>query len=76
MLDQKQFTLKQLRGLSGLSQKELASRVGVSDKTIQNYENGHAALSDAPYSRIKAIAKALDVSVDDIFLEHTSEKPN
>lgn len=68
MLDQKQFSLKQLRGLSGMSQKELADKIGVTERTIGNYENVDGKLADAPYSRIKAIAAALDVSVDDIFL--------
>ncbi|MBQ9066928.1 MAG: helix-turn-helix transcriptional regulator [Clostridia bacterium] len=32
--------LKNLRTLEGMTQQQLASRVGVSTRTIQNYENG------------------------------------
>ena len=38
MLDQKQFTLKQLRNLSGMSQEELGEAVGLTARTIGTYE--------------------------------------
>lgn len=68
MLDQKQFTLKQLRRLSGMSQEELGEAVGLTSRTIGTYENDLDSLKNVSYAKLQEIAKALDVSVDDIFL--------
>lgn len=68
MLDQKQFTLKQLRRLSGMSQEELGDAVGLTSRTIGTYEKDINALKNVSYAKLQEIAKALDISVDDIFL--------
>ena len=68
MLDQKQFTLKQLRNLSGMSQEELGEAVGLSSRTIGTYEKDVNSLKKVSYAKLQEIAKALDVSVDNIFL--------
>lgn len=68
MLDQKQFTLKQLRGLAEMSQEELAEKIGVTARTIGAYESNPDNLRKASYQKLRAIAEALDVSVDNIFL--------
>ena len=68
MLDQKQFTLKQLRNLSGMSQEDLGEAVGLSSRTIGTYEKDVISLRNASYAKLQEIAKALDVSVDNIFL--------
>lgn len=68
MLDQKQFTLKQLRRLSGMSQEELGEAVGLTSRTIGTYENDLDSLKNVSYAKLQEIAKALDVSVNDIFL--------
>lgn len=68
MLDQKQFTLKQLRNLSGMSQEELGEAVGLSSRTIGTYEKDINSLKNVSYAKLQDIAKALDVSVDNIFL--------
>lgn len=68
MLDQKQFTLKQLRRLSGMSQEELGDAVGLTSRTIGTYEKDINALKNVSYGKLQEIAKALDISVDDIFL--------
>ena len=68
MLDQKQFTLKQLRNLSGMSQEELGEAVGLSSRTIGTYEKDINSFKNVSYAKLQEIAKALDVSVDNIFL--------
>lgn len=68
MLDQKQFTLKQLRRLSGMSQEELGEAVGLTSRTIGTYEKDVTALKNVSYAKLQEIAKALDISVDNIFL--------
>ena len=73
MLDQKQFTLKQLRMLAGLSQEELGKAIGVTSRTIGAYEADVEKLKNISYHRLMSIADVLDVSVDDIFLGDTSD---
>lgn len=68
MLEQKQYTLKQLRRLAGITQEELGKRVGLTARTIGSYENDIDKLRNTPFQKIKELADALDVSVDDIFL--------
>lgn len=47
------------RRASGVSQLDLANRVGVSVSTVSNWERG---VSDAPISKVIAIADTLGVS--------------
>ena len=68
------LTLKQWRNLKGMSQKELSQRSGVTERSIANYEKDIDNLRSAKYSTIINICNALDISVDNIFLESTSEK--
>lgn len=69
------FTLKQIRNVKGVTQKQLAEVVGITERTMNNYENNVNALQNADYIIIYRIAKALDVRVSDIFLGTDSEKP-
>lgn len=68
MLNNKQFTLKQLRGLSGLSQEELGKAVQLTARTIGTYENDIDSFKKVSYTKLQEIAKVLNVSVDNIFL--------
>ena len=58
-----------------MTQKELAKKTGITERTIINYENSIDALRNAKYSTVEKIATALGVTVDDIFLTSVSEKP-
>lgn len=69
------FTIKQWRGVRGLTQEELAKMSGVSAKTIYTYETEEGSLGNAKYITVQRIADALEVRLDDIFLGITSEKP-
>ena len=69
------YTLKQWRQLRGISQEKLAKMVGMSNRTIWNYENDINKIRNASYSKISKIANALEIKTGQIFLGNTSEKP-
>ncbi|MFZ4715765.1 MAG: helix-turn-helix domain-containing protein, partial [Bacteriovoracaceae bacterium] len=54
--------LRRARELFKVSRNELAKRVGISNKTIEKYENGRIELDE---SRIKNILLALNITNDD-----------
>ena len=57
--------LKELRVLSGLSQSELSEKVGVSEKVISYWENGHNAVT---FGKLPIIAEALNIPVYSLFI--------
>lgn len=57
------INIKKARQAAGLSQKELAKALGVSDKTISAYETGRAM---PPSSTLAQIAKITDMSISKI----------
>jgi len=71
----KKLQLKQLRILNSLSREELAVLTGLTSRTIYNYEKDINNLRKANYETLEKLASALGVSVDNIFLSLTSEKP-
>lgn len=75
MLSSQKLKLKQWRILKEISREELASKTGLTIRTICNYENSVNNLRKAKYETLEKIANVLEVSIDDIFLDSTSEKP-
>lgn len=75
MTDKLVLTLAEWRGMRGLSKVKLAEKVGLSARTIYNYETDIKNLRRADYETIKKICDALDINVSQIFLDDTSEKP-
>ena len=71
----KKVKIYDLRRVKRMTQKELAKKTGITERTIINYENSIDALRNAKYSTVEKIATALGVTVDDIFLTSVSEKP-
>ncbi|WP_390410080.1 helix-turn-helix domain-containing protein [Lacticaseibacillus jixiensis] len=69
------LTLRQWRTVQDISVKRLAKDSGVSERTIYSYEHDINALRNARYEILESLADALSVSVNDIFLSPTSEKP-
>lgn len=69
------YTLKQWRNLRGLSQEDLARKVGVTSRTIANYEKDVEQFGNASYQIVQKIVDALDINLSVIFLGTTSEKP-
>ncbi len=55
--------IKALRKKEGLTQEQLAKKIGISTITIRQYENG---LRTPKYSTVESIAKALDCSVSEL----------
>lgn len=66
-------TLKTLRRFRGKTQDELAKEIGITSRTIMNYEDDVNNLRKASYETVERLANALQVSVDDIFLDDVSE---
>lgn len=61
------FNIRERRKELGLTQKELAKKVGVSFRTIQNYENG---ITPPSLYIIEKIALALEVSVETLINQY------
>lgn len=81
MVGNKKYTLKQLRGLSGLTQRELAERTNLTENTISDYETKPERIRSAKISTLEKILNALgeeigmELSINDIFLYPTRVKP-
>ena len=56
--------LNVLRKKSGLSQRDLSERLGITFQQIQKYEKG---LNRLPASRMLAVCMALDITPNDLF---------
>lgn len=69
------YSLDQWRRLRGFSQEELAYRVGVSSRTIANYEKSPENFGKASYDIVQKIADVLDIKLSQFFLGNESEKP-
>lgn len=69
------FTMKQWRNIRGLTQKELASLIGVTPETIGNWEKSPGNLGNSSYYTVRSVAEALEIKTGDIFLGADSEKP-
>ena len=65
--------LIELRKLNGMSQDELADRIGVSRQTVSKYETGES-LPDI--EKCKRIAEVFSVSMDDLITYERNNKNN
>lgn len=70
---QSQPTLKQLREQAGLSQEALARRVGVSSKTVSNWERG-TNVASLTVPQMKALCEALGVTLDELPDDFSSDR--
>lgn len=68
-------TLYDLRRMKRLTQKDLAEKTGITERTIITYETSVDNLRKASYENVEKIANALEVRIDQIFLSSDSEKP-
>ncbi len=59
-------TIKKIRKAKGISQMELAERIGITYQQLQKYEKGKSKIT---VERLVDIAKALDVSISVFFPE-------
>ena len=63
--------LRELRNKSGLTQNEMAGKLGVSGPTILNWENG---IYEPKINQLIQLADLFDVSVDYLIERKTSDK--
>lgn len=59
-------TLKEYRKRAGLTQPELADKVGISVRTLQDYEQGRKPLEKAAAITVLTMARILSRSVADL----------
>ncbi|MDR0991483.1 MAG: helix-turn-helix domain-containing protein [Ruminococcus sp.] len=59
--------LKAERERAGLTQKQLAQMVGLTDRTIQNYEHGRGGA--ARFDHVRALAGALNIKTEELVEE-------
>ena len=69
LLDNFSKNMRKRRIELGLSQKELAEKVGISFRTIQNYENKKTTPTSAV---MEAISIALDIGLEQMFDDNES----
>ncbi|MGX1928150.1 helix-turn-helix domain-containing protein [Flagellimonas sp. 2504JD4-2] len=63
-------TIKQLRRKKGINQSDLAKEIGVSLRTIQNYEQQGANI---PTKNLSKIAAYFDLSIPELYLQEENE---
>lgn len=68
-----QLTLKQLRERVGLSQEALARIVGVSSKTVSNWERG-ISIASLTVPQIKILCQSLNITLDELPDDFSSER--
>jgi transcriptional regulator with XRE-family HTH domain len=64
--------LKAERNRLGLTQKQLAEKIGVTDRTIQNYERG--VKNAARFEHVRALAGVFGISTSELTGETMPEK--
>ena len=64
------MNLKRLRTEKGMTQEELANKVGVLNTSICNYE---ARIREPNIETLKKLASALDVTVDELLEDETDD---
>lgn len=62
---EEKLTFRQLRERAGLSQDELARHIGVTGKTVSNWERG-ISLASLTVPQMKTLCKALGVTLDEL----------
>ena len=67
------LSLKRLRERVGLSQDELARCIGVTSKTVSNWERG-ISLASLTVPQLKALCKALQVSLEELPDDFSADK--
>lgn len=60
--------LKHYRTKAGLTQKALAELIGISPRTLQDYEQGSKPLEKAAAITVLNMAKALGCTVEDLIV--------
>lgn len=64
--------LKHYRTKAGLSQSQLAEKVGISHRTLQDYEQGRKPLEKAAAITVLNLARALGCTVEELIDQKSS----
>jgi len=64
--------IKRLRQVKGLTQKDLAKKVGLTKDTISKIERGEQENVGSKY--LISICRELNVTMEELFMEHPEEK--
>ncbi len=64
---------RELRQQFGLSQEKLAAKLGVSLRTVNRWENGHAAPSQLALKQIEEMLRKLGEAVQGLLSEYFSQ---
>ena len=60
--------IQEIRKQRGLSQSQLAEKIGMSVRMLQHYEQGYKNIDHAKLDTICNIARALECSIEDILV--------
>ena len=72
-MSEMKITLEACRVNTGLTQKELADKLGVSMSTVSNWERG---ITEPSLSQLRIISELSTVPIGSIFVPGSSEKMN
>lgn len=61
------MTLREHREKAGLTRVQLGEISGINYRLIESWEQGNRSLYEASYSRVDALAKALNINPSDFF---------
>ena len=65
-------TLKEIRKLCGMTQRELAEKSGVNIRQIQKYESGECKVGNMASNTASAIAESLGITIEELINLDTS----
>ena len=65
------YRVREYREKRNMTQEELVRRSGVSRQTISAIENGRVGSGDVKVGTLKAIASALNTTIDCLFFKQT-----
>ncbi len=65
-----EFSLKELRARKNWTQKQVATKIGVSEQTYNSWEKD---ISNVAVSKVNALAILFGVTLDQIFFENKHE---
>lgn len=66
-------SLKKYRKKAGITQAQLAEQVGISHRTLQDYEQGQKPLEKAAAITVLTMAKILGCTVEDLICDNDEQ---
>lgn len=66
--------VRELRGITGLTQEKFAARLGVTFPTINRWENGRAKPSPLALEKIEGLLRSLGDRGEDLYSQYFGEE--